>query len=296
MVKRNKRTRCIGLPSASAGSTLLLAALLAWPAGAHEAGEAGKEKIDTEHIFGFTEGTDIGEKGEQEFESTTVGRFGKTGGYTAIGNESAYRNVLFDGFRLSFEALPDYHSIHGMPGLADRNNVNFSGVASELRWQLSDRSKIPIGIAVSLAPEFRWIDDLSGTSVQGYSLPMVAAFDTALLPDKLFAAINFVYDPAITRAEGRWERGTGLEASGAASYAVTRDIFIGAELRYIAWDDQNSTQSRGLFAGPSFYVNLSKTSALKVAWSREIVEETPRAPGLANFERDQVIVLFMKSF
>ena len=296
MVKRNKRTRCIGLPSASAGSTLLLAALLAWPAGAHEAGEAGKEKIDTEHIFGFTEGTDIGEKGEQEFESTTVGRFGKTGGYTAIGNESAYRNVLFDGFRLSFEALPDYHSIHGMPGLADRNNVNFSGVASELRWQLSDRSKIPIGIAVSLAPEFRWIDDLSGTSVQGYSLPMVAAFDTALVSDKLFAAINFVYDPAITRAEGRWERGTGLEASGAASYAVTRDIFIGAELRYIAWDDQNSTQSRGLFAGPSFYVNLSKTSALKVAWSREIVEETPRAPGLANFERDQVIVLFMKSF
>jgi hypothetical protein len=293
MAKRNKRTRCIGLPSASAGSILLLAALLAWPAGAHE---AGSEKIDTEHIFGFTEGADIGEKGEQEFESTTVGRFGKTGGYTAIGNESSYRNVLFDGFRFSFGALPDYHAIHGMSGLEDRNNVNFSGVASELRWQLSDRSKIPIGIAVLLAPEFRWVDDLSGTSVQSYSLPMAAAFDTALVPDKLFAAINLVYDPAITRAEGKWERGTELEASGAASYAVTRDIFIGAELRYIAWDDQNSTLSRGLFAGPSFYVNLSKTSALKVAWSREIAEETPRAPGISNFERDQVIVLFMKSF
>jgi hypothetical protein len=295
-VKRNKRTRCIGLPATGAGSILLLAALLGWPAHAHEANEAGKEKIETEHIFGFTEGTDIGDKGEQEFESTTVGYFGKTGGYTVIGNESAYRNVLFDGFRLSFEAFPDYHRIHGMPGLADRNNVNFSGVASELRWQLSDRSKIPIGISISLAPEFRWVDDLSGTSVQGYSLPMVAAFDTALVPDKLYAAINLGYDPAITRAGGRWESGTGLEASGAASYAVTRDIFIGAELRYIAWDDQNSTRSRGLFAGPSFYVNLSKTSAFKVAWSREIAEETPRAPGLANFERDQVIVLFMKSF
>jgi hypothetical protein len=293
MVKREKRTRCVGVPPASAGSTLLLAALLSWPAGAHE---AGKEKIDTEHIFGFTEGTDIGEKGEQEFENTTVGRFGKTGGYTVIGNESAYRNVLFDGFRLSFEALTDYHGIHGMPGLEDRNNVNFSGVASELRWQLSDRSKIPIGFAVSLVPEFRWIEDLSGTSVRSYSLPMVAAFDTALVPDKLFAAVNFAYEPAITRAEGKWERCTELEASGAASYAVTRDIFIGAELRYIAWDDQNSTLSRGLFAGPSFYVNLSKTSALKVAWNREIAEETPRAPGLANFERDQVIVLFMKSF
>ena len=295
-MKREKRTRSAGRLSASAGLSVLLGALLASPSAAHEEGEGGKEKIEIEHIFGFTEGTDIGEKGEQEFESTTVGRFGKTGGYTTLSNESAYRNVLWDGFRLSFEALPDYHSIHGMPGLADRNNLNFSGVASELRWQLSDRSKIPIGIAVSLVPEFRWIDDLSGASVQAYLLPMVAAFDTALIPDKLFAAVNFAYEPGIARAEGRWERGTEVEVSGAASYAVTRDVFVGAELRYIAWDDQNSALSRGLFAGPSFYVNLSKTSALKVAWSHEIAEDTPRSPGLANFERDQIIVLFMKSF
>jgi hypothetical protein len=178
-----------------------------------------------------------------------------------------------------------------MPGLEPQPEFQRRG---ELRWQLSD-------VAIrwlrgSLVPEIRWIEDHSGTSVQSYSLPVVAALDTALIPDKLFAAFNFAYEPAITRAEGKWERGTELEASGAAAYAVTRDIFIGAELRYIASGDENSALSRGLFAGPSFYFNLSKTSAIKVAWSREIAEDTPRGPALSNFERDQVIVLFMKSF
>ncbi len=298
MAKRETLTGSLGRLPAKRGLAALLAAFFLWPAAAHaeDADGAGKERVDTEHIFGFTEGTDIGEKGEQEFESTTVGRFGKTAGYAAIGNESAYRNTLIEGFRLSFAALPDHFSIHGMPGLADRNSLNFSGVSSEFRWQFSDRSKYPIGFALSLAPVLRWTGDISGASVQSYALPVVAAFDAAVIPDKLFTALNFTCDPGTTRTEGKWEGGTQFEASGAASYAVTPDVFIGAELRYIGWDEQNSTLSRGLFAGPSLYVKLSKTTALKVAWSAEIAEETPRGPGLSNFERNQAIVLFVKSF
>ena len=41
------------------------------PAQAHEAANPGEhEELDTEHIFGFTEGAYIGEKGEQEIENT----------------------------------------------------------------------------------------------------------------------------------------------------------------------------------------------------------------------------------
>jgi hypothetical protein len=36
--------------------------------------------IDSEHIFGFAEGSDIGEKGELEIESTTIGSFGAPAG------------------------------------------------------------------------------------------------------------------------------------------------------------------------------------------------------------------------
>jgi hypothetical protein len=44
-------------------------------------GDAGD--IDTENLIAFAIGTDIGEVGEREAESETIGRFGKcTGSYT----------------------------------------------------------------------------------------------------------------------------------------------------------------------------------------------------------------------
>jgi len=46
-----------------------LAALL--PACVHAEG------VDTEHLFGFMIGTDVGNVGEREFQSETTGRFGR---------------------------------------------------------------------------------------------------------------------------------------------------------------------------------------------------------------------------
>jgi hypothetical protein len=71
---------------------------------------------------------------------------------------------------------------------------------------------------------------------------------------------------------------------------------VGAELRHIAWYKQDFTPSRGLFAGPSLYVQFSKTSGVKVAWPAEIAEDTPHGPGLAKFERNQGILLFVTQF
>jgi len=43
------------------------------------------EGIDTEHLFGFMIGTDVGSTGEREFQSQTTERFSKSGGrYRAI--------------------------------------------------------------------------------------------------------------------------------------------------------------------------------------------------------------------
>ena len=102
MVKRERRTRPFcGRPLLARFLLVLLACLLPAAAYSEEAEDNGKEKdkekVETEHIFGFTEGTDIGEKGEAEFESTTEFWLGKPGKYAAVYNESSYRNVLFDG-------------------------------------------------------------------------------------------------------------------------------------------------------------------------------------------------------
>jgi hypothetical protein len=43
------------------------------------------EGIDTEHLFGFVIGSDVGEAGEREFQNQTTGRFAKsTGTYRAL--------------------------------------------------------------------------------------------------------------------------------------------------------------------------------------------------------------------
>lgn len=52
-----------------------------------QAQEIGRDAaIDTEHIFGFTEGADIDGKGEREFENTTIGRLGRPGSFAAFTN------------------------------------------------------------------------------------------------------------------------------------------------------------------------------------------------------------------
>jgi hypothetical protein len=46
---------------------------------APSAAQAGD--VDTQFLFGFTQGSDVGELGEKEIESETVGRFGKVDGF-----------------------------------------------------------------------------------------------------------------------------------------------------------------------------------------------------------------------
>ena len=54
---------------------------------------AHADAIDTEHLFGFTIGTDIGEVGEKEFESNTLSRLGKrAGSYSAL-SQSLYLGI-----------------------------------------------------------------------------------------------------------------------------------------------------------------------------------------------------------
>ena len=51
---------------------------------AQSATTCGASEIETEHLFGFTTGSDVGSLGEREFEGATTARFGKRAGrYTA---------------------------------------------------------------------------------------------------------------------------------------------------------------------------------------------------------------------
>jgi hypothetical protein len=75
---------------------LILSLAFLLPAIAHaqesEPERAGNiASFDTEHIFGFAEGSDIDSKGELEIESATIGSFGELGSYSNINNETSLR-------------------------------------------------------------------------------------------------------------------------------------------------------------------------------------------------------------
>src|SRR5262249_25474309 len=68
--------------------------------------------VDTEHMFGFTEGSDIGEAGEKELEIDSTGRFGKfEGSYNNVATALEAKYSFSDRFRLSAVATVAYYDI-----------------------------------------------------------------------------------------------------------------------------------------------------------------------------------------
>src|SRR5262245_31494012 len=84
------------------------------------------DSIDTEHLFGFMIGTDVGALGEREFQSQTTGSFSKSGGrYRAISQELELEFVPLRNVRVEIGSAFAAHDISGVPGLEDRRHLSW---------------------------------------------------------------------------------------------------------------------------------------------------------------------------
>lgn len=254
--------------------------------------------VDTEHIFGFTEGTDLGAKGERELEIASTGLFGKHGAFAAVGTETTLRYGVGEGFRASLGMVDDYHGIHDSPGLDDRAFFGFGGLTTEFRWTLLERDKAPFGAVLSFAPEWRRRDATSGAPLAYWAMPVGLLFDKALIDKKLYVALNAFYLPNFSHGEagGPWAVQHGTEVTFAAAYAIAPRIFLGGELRQLAQNADGFMTTRGLFVGPSVYWRLSDSINLKLAWSAQIPDAGSHRLDLVNYERHQIFVQFATGF
>src|SRR4051794_17940836 len=133
------------------GTLAIIALLLAATATlAHASNDETNEhkqgglKADTEHIFGFTEGADIGKVNDKEFEKETSARFGKRMGfYAASSTLFGFKYVASQSLLISPGALISYHGISGVPGLDDRQQLTLQGLQFEAKYQLLDRERAP---------------------------------------------------------------------------------------------------------------------------------------------------------
>jgi hypothetical protein len=252
--------------------------------------------VDTEHIFGFTEGADIGDKGESELEITTTGHLGKQGEFANLTNEWSVRYGVEQSFRASVGILTDYYSVHDSLGYLNRTGLRQSGFTSEFRWQFSEHDSAPIGLTLSLAPTWRRVNDPAPGQGQALILPVSLLADHVFIPNQLYAAVNVTVAPTFNSVAGLWQNTRPFELSAALAGALGDRIFLGGEVRWAAQNLTAPFSDRALYTGPSFYVKLRENLTVKAAWSAQVPELFRRRMDLANYERHQVLLQFAYGF
>ncbi len=263
------------------------------------------EGIDTEHLFGFMIGTDIGKVGEREFQSQTFGRFARNGGnYRAIGQEFQLEFVPVRNVRVELGTSFTSHFIRGVPCLEDRRQLSWEGISVDLRYRFLDRDAAAFGFTMVVETHATRINETTAAAVRSYGTGLTLAFDREVIPNVAVAALNLIYQPEWTRQVGI---GTAEQEStvGAALAMMVRtrpDFLLGGEARYLRQYEGIGLQEltgQALFVGPTAYFQLSPRSRLTAAWS---IQAWGRPAGsnaaldLANFERHHVRLRFGVNF
>lgn len=261
--------------------------------------------IDTEHIFGFMIGSDIGRVGEREFQSETTGRFGKSGGrYNAGEQEFELEFVPAPNVRIEIGSSFAAYRIAGVPGLNDQRSFAWQGASVDFRYRFLDRETAPVGMTLALGTHASRIDETSAERVESFGTGLTLAFDREIVPDIAVAALNLIYQPEWTREvdTGKREREASIGVALGLMMRVTPTILLGAEARYMRRHDGiglGELAGQALFVGPTAYVQLSEKSRLTASWSAQAWGRSDR-PGatldLVNFERHQARLIYGINF
>jgi hypothetical protein len=279
---------------------LIVLALLGAAGPAH--GDPGKRadktaEVDTEHMFGFTEGSDVGTAGEKELETDSTGRFGKLGGaYNNVATALEAKYSFSDRFRLSAVATVAYYDIAGVSGLDDRRRGALQSVSFDARCRLLDRERAPFGLTLSVEPHWGFADETSGTPADQQRAEFRLLADRELIASRLFAAFNVIYEPEQTRLRGLGEtlRNSTLGVSAALAMQVMPGVFIGAEARNLRHYDGlglDGFAGQALYIGPTLYATFGERYFISAAWNVQVWGGVAGASGaldLDNFERHQV--------
>jgi hypothetical protein len=266
---------------------------------------AHAEDIDTEHLFGFMIGTDVGSVGEREFQSQTTGRFSKAAGhYRAINQEVELEFVPANNFRIEVGSSFAAYDIKSVPGFEDRRQLNWQGVSLDLRYKFLDRGTAPFGLTFALETRGDRIDDMTAQPARKFGTELTLAIDQELVPNRVVAAFNLLYEPEWTRFSR-----TGLaqqESTAGGAVAVMAQILpgflIGGETRYLRKYEGiglDEFAGQALFAGPTAYLQLSERSRLTFAWSAQVWGRPAASSAsldLVNFERHQARLIFGFNF
>ncbi|WP_433995621.1 hypothetical protein [Bradyrhizobium tropiciagri] len=266
---------------------------------------ARAEGFDTEHIFGFMIGSDVGTAGEREFQSQTTGRFAKDGGrYGTLNQELEAEFVPVPNVRVELAASFMAYDIKGVPGFEDRRQLSWQGVSVDFRYRFLDREAAPFGMTLALETRADRVDETTAAAIRGYGTEVTLAFDREIVPDTVLAALNVSYEPEWTRLPrtGMSEQDATIGVAFGLMAKVRPNVLLGGEARYFRKYEGiglDELAGQALFIGPTAYFQLSERSRLTATWGIQAWGQRPgsnAALDLANFERHQARLVFGVNF
>jgi hypothetical protein len=249
-------------------------------------------------MFGFTEGSDIGEAGETEFETDSTGRFGRDGGaYNNAATAIEAKYSFSERFRLSAVATGAYYDTSGVNGLDNRRQGTVQSVSFDARYRLFDRQHAPFGLTLSVEPHWGFVDDISGApaDLQGAEFRLLA--DRELIAGRVYGAFNIDYEPVQTRLRGSGQtfRDSTFGIGAALAMRLMPNVFVGAEARALRHYDGlglNTFVGQALYIGPTFYATFGQGYFVSAAWNAQVWGDAAGSSSggldLINFERHQV--------
>jgi len=262
-------------------------------------------EIETKYIFGFTTGSGIGLEGEKEFTVDSVGRFGKRDGhYAATETKYEFEFTPSQFVQIEFGALGSTHNIGGMTDLDGRNQAAFGGGFAEIRYLAVERtSNNPLSVTLAVEPTVRLIDETSGASVHNYEFETTVNADLELLRNRLYAGVNLLYEPEVTRtATDGTQREATFGGAAALSVRLAPNLLIGGEVWYLRHYDSPTLSAftgDALMAGPTLYVKFTSKMFMTAAWNAQVWGRevgNPVALNLSEFQRHRARLKFAYEF
>jgi len=251
--------------------------------------------IETESLFGFTLGSDVDSAGSRGLALETVLGLGRhTGHYTAAGTKLEASYGASDTVSVSLGLLAGWRDIRAVSGIDPTNTVRFDGIGTELRWRLLNRETAPVGLTLHIEPSWRLQDEASGEPGHGIGSENKLILDQALIPGRLYGALNLIYDVEQFRPRGgSTERASTAGIGAALTLQVSKGLFLGAELRHLrAYDGIALDRYRGqaTFAGPTLFWTISPALWLSASLNLQVAggeAGAGHALDLTHFNRTQ---------
>jgi hypothetical protein len=289
----------VGSKGGAAVAVALLTAAWVSAASAHDAGSGNVFRdIETENIFGFTEGASIGAEGEKELSFTTEARLGKgEGRYFASESKLGFEYTPNQYIQIEFGPFFSAHTISNVPNLDDLRQFGLGGFFGEIKTILLERNgNSPLALALSAEPNWRRLDETSGARVNNVELELKLQGDIELIDKRLYLGFNLLYEPEATHDPDRigagWVQESKAGISGSLAYRIVPNMTLGAEVWYLRHYDGgwlNTFTGDAVYIGPTVSIKIARKMQLSAAWNTQVtgrdVEDPDAKFNVSEFSR-----------